>query len=464
MRNIEKIAEELFNKIRSRFEPVTIGDESAKPTDDPQQARFFNFEYVSQDGTRHGELTISIVDNTTLKVTFSKGMENDFTPEQETEWELFLRSLRQFAKRNMIAFDVRDINRTNLKKRDLEQTAKITSAYRSHDAPVTESIQWHGTTRTSIQDFGEARLIIRHSERVNEEDPRSRSRKIESMFVETAEGERFRMPYNKLSLGRAMAQHMAHGGKIYDEAGQHIQGMAEEMNNLAFFVRSTRNRQFEDTETTGMVESAVERYRQLRSGLGRMSRTRGYHEFAETFVPERSVEEDYDIDALKERFVKRMFDDRLTTALPYVYRAYQQRQVGEQRYMGEFESWTTQIEESQPTEPDFEKLADLMQKPIVAGAGGLDAQNAIETVISNDELMDLIVQAAQTQGEEADMRPVIDEWFADNYPEYESMAQQQVTSPVPNQNTNNPRSTSQIGGSEPAKDEINNMQRLAGIR
>ena len=40
MKNIEKIAEELFNKIRSRFERVSIGTSEAESTDDPTKARF----------------------------------------------------------------------------------------------------------------------------------------------------------------------------------------------------------------------------------------------------------------------------------------------------------------------------------------------------------------------------------------------------------------------------------------
>ena len=40
MKNIERIAEELFDKIRSRFEHVVLGDEKTNETDDPEQARF----------------------------------------------------------------------------------------------------------------------------------------------------------------------------------------------------------------------------------------------------------------------------------------------------------------------------------------------------------------------------------------------------------------------------------------
>lgn len=458
MNNIENIAEELFNKIRSRFDKIVITDQNGKTTDEPKEARFLSFEYQSSDGTNHGELTISIVDNRSLKTTFSQGIGMAFTLEQEAEWENFLRSLRMFARRNMLTFDIRDINRTNLTRRDIKTVSKQQSAATSSDIQIKESIQWHGTTRTSIQDFGPTRLIVRHSEAVDESKPGARSRKIESMFIETAEGERFRMPYNKLSLGRAMAQHLSHGGKIYDEPGQHIQGMAEEMNNLAFFVRSTRHRQFEDMETTGMVESAIQRYKQLKDSLNRMSRTRGYHEFAESFIPENDISEDYDIDKLKERFVKKMFDDRLTAALPYVYRAYQNRQVGEQRYVEEFEDWANHIDNNvNESELDINQLAKLMNEPIKAGLNGIDAQAAISDVIQDDDLNDIISQHAQMQGPDADVRKVIDDYLLDNYPEYSSLLQVNASSPVPSQIQNNPAS------SQEPKENIQDLKRLAGL-
>lgn len=455
MNNIAHIADELFNKIRSRFDRITIGDENGKTTDDPENARFFNFEYISSDGTSHGEVTISLADNNSLKLMFSKDMQ--FDPNQENEWEQFLRGIRMFAKRNVISFDIRDISRSNLTKRDIKQASQSQSSFQTTDAPIKESVQWHGTTRTSIQEFGTTRLIVRHSEAVNEEQPGSRSRKIESMFVETDQGERFRMPYNRLSLGRAMAQHLAHGGRIYDEPGQHIQQMAEEMANLAFFVRNTRNRQFEDTETSGMVESAIERYKLLRSSLNRMSRNRGYQQFAENFIPEENIEDDYNIDELKERFVKKMFDDRLTAALPYVYRAYQQRQIGEDFFINEFETWTDNVLEADLGEPDLEQLKKVMSAPIKAGPAGIDAIGAIKGVVDNDELNDLIAQAAELQGEDIDVRKVIDDWFIENYPEYISAIPANPDRPVQSKPTSEP-------SQEDTQKAFENLKRLAGLR
>jgi len=66
MREINKIAEGLFEKIRDRFEEVSLGDQNAKATQDPEKARFFNFDYTV-DGHNHGNITMSLIDETSKK-------------------------------------------------------------------------------------------------------------------------------------------------------------------------------------------------------------------------------------------------------------------------------------------------------------------------------------------------------------------------------------------------------------
>lgn len=458
MENIEKISSELFNKIRSRFDSIETRDEQNKTTDDPEQARFFHFNYVSGDGHKHGLITIALnSQESTMKVEYHQDIPELMDEAVREEWKNFILGLRRFAKRNRFAsFDIRDINR-QMTKRDVDQTVKHSSKQAVVGTPVTESVKWSGTTRTSVQDFGPVRLVVRHTESIRDDTPLARSRRIESMFVETDQGERFRMPHNKLNLGRAMAQHIAHGGRIYDEAGLHIQEMAEEMQNLALFVRNTRNRQFEDTETQGMVETAIQRYHTLRSDMGRLGRRRGYMEFAEGFQPERGQQDIYDIDELKERFVRRMFDDRLTAALPYVYRAYQARQVGENRYMQEFQSWTDNITEApEQAEPDWRRISEIMTTPLKATGQGMDAYHAVD--IDNEELRDLLQQSAESMGNDADLRPVLDDWLTDNYPEYTSLM------PVDNAA---PDTAEPVQNTEPApkttETPVEHIRRLAGL-
>lgn len=445
MKNIEKIAEELFNKVRSRFEGVSIGDKNSKATEDPMQARFFNFNYVERSGTNYGSITISLIDEDSLKVIFSTSLVDqiDQNPEAQEEWYNFLRGLRFFAKRNLLKFDARDITKSNLTVRDLKVAGKATNNFDTESNPVTES-KLYGTTKTSIQEFGGAKLVIKHSQAVNEEVPGARSRRIHSMFIETEQGERFLLPFKKLSAGRAMAEHVAHGGYVHDLVGKHIVGMVEEMNNLSFFVRGTRNRVFEDGETQDMVSAAVQRYHNLRLEMRNMGTKRGYQKFAESFQLEEYDSSDYDFDTLKERFVKKMFDDRMAQALPYVHRAYVQRSAEKSdAYVNEFEDWADRAAEISDSE--LKDLNDLMKNPITAGLEGIDAISAIRDIIEDEQLYREIENLSRTAGVDADARSLISNWA-------ETKGYQLVYVPGEESEPNEP--------AEPADSEPNNSDTL----
>jgi hypothetical protein len=146
MRELNKIADDLFNKIRSRFENVSLGDEKAKPTFDPEKARFFNFNYVDSRGTSHGNITISLVDEKSLKIYFTQdiaseleSIDSNSLPSDLDQWYSFLRNIRQFAKRNMLTFDTRDITRNNLQVRDIKIASKIDSTYKPNEIAVRET-------------------------------------------------------------------------------------------------------------------------------------------------------------------------------------------------------------------------------------------------------------------------------------------------------------------------------------
>ena len=56
-KEIESVSTALFDKIRSRFPGITLGDEKAKACTDPSKARFFNFTYTGEDGAQFGKVT-----------------------------------------------------------------------------------------------------------------------------------------------------------------------------------------------------------------------------------------------------------------------------------------------------------------------------------------------------------------------------------------------------------------------
>ena len=330
-RELEKISEDLFEKIRSRFENVSLGDESAKATNDPESARFFNFDYVSKDGENFGNITVSLIDENSLKIYFSRNISEKLDAEQRKEWYEFLKELRYFAKRNLLTFDTRDISRSNLNLKDLKHVSKSDSTLSSGDIkPVAES-RMYGTTKHSFENVGSARIRVVHTEAVDPEARGSRARHINAIYVENARGERFRMESNKLSGARAMARHISEGGTPYDGVGTHINGMVQEMADLGRFVRVMKRRTFEDNTATRMVEAADKYYQGMNRQLNHLKGSRAYQAFVENFEPQAQQLDEVDMNELKERFVKKIFDDRMTAALPHVYKAYQLQEQAEQQ-------------------------------------------------------------------------------------------------------------------------------------
>jgi hypothetical protein len=329
-REIEKIAEDLFEKVRSRFENVNLGNETAKATPNPEEARFFNFDYVSKDGENFGNITLSLIDENSLKIYFSRNISEKLDDEQRKEWYEFLHELRYFAKRNLLTFDTRDISRSNLHIKDLKQVSKADSTLDTQDVKVTES-RMYGTPMTSFENVGAARIRIVHTESVNTEVRGSRARHINAIYVENDQGERFKMQHNKLAGARAMARHIAEGGVPYDPVGQHLNVMVQEMTELSRFVRSMRNRTFEDSTATGMVEAATNYYHGMHRQLNHLKSAKAYRSFVEGFEPQAQQLDEVDVNSMKEKFVKKIFDDRMTAALPLVHKAYQLHEQAKQK-------------------------------------------------------------------------------------------------------------------------------------
>jgi hypothetical protein len=84
MENIEQVSQELFDKLRSVYSTLSIGDASAMKTLEPKDARFFDFVYEDKDGNEAGTVTISLVDDK-FKVYYSNDLVNSLG-ENKTGW------------------------------------------------------------------------------------------------------------------------------------------------------------------------------------------------------------------------------------------------------------------------------------------------------------------------------------------------------------------------------------------
>ncbi len=425
MKEIDSISAALFDKIRSRFGNVTLGDEKAKAETDPSKARFFNFTYASEDGAEHGTVTISLIDETTLKVYYGQNISGEMDREQRKEWYEFLRGLRKFAKRNLLTFDTRDINKSNLDLKDVKQQARSDDTFSTKDITVTESRLYGtpGRPYNSFADKGTTKILIRHKDKVNDDIHGARARRIQEIFLETERGERFLLPHTNLHGAYAMAEHLNHGGTMHDTIADHINGIVQEMSDMRHFVRATKHRQFEDQETADMTRSAVHHYDELKRRLRQMRGARGYRSYFENWEPENTIiEDEVDVDALRERFVKKVYDDRFTEALPIVFKAYKKYKSEAAGQLGaELEEWAEQVAESTWATPDNEDkvlaLKALMQTPVPTGIDGIDAISSLQPLIGDDDLYDAVYHLADSQGPDADTRPLIKSWLTDNMPE-----------------------------------------------
>ena len=359
--------------------------------------------------------------------------------EEQNEWFDFLRSLREFARRNLMTFDARDITRDQLTLKSIKQQSKSDSTYDKDELTMTESVisegSMYGSRINSYEDRGPVRIRVKHMDFIDPDKRGSRARKIEDIYLETHRGERFLMPHKNLHGARAMAQHLASGGQMHDELGEHINSIMSEMAAMRHFVNGAGRRQFEDRETQDMVQSALKHYGQQKNLLKRLRKSKDYRDYSESYVPENAIEEDVDVDGLRERFVKKVYDDRFDEALPYVYRAHKRhKQAMETEMANEFESWAESIDEDTWAHPDtneeHEDLDKIMASPFEIGIDAMDAIASLEPIIGDDQLNDDLKDLySATDDPETDARPVVMKWLKQHSPELAAKYETNMTPP-----------------------------------
>ncbi len=305
MKNLETIADELFNKIRGRFPSITVGNESAEITNKPKEARFFEFDFAS------GKKVSVSIDENALTVMYGQDLFSEDEHVLKSKWFDLLKELRVFAKKRMLNFDTRDITKSNLDKRDYE--------YLSTEKQMSES-KMYGTSRTSYQDIGTARLVVKHAGPVNHENAAGRTQNVHSIYIESANGERFKYPLRHMNGARAMAMHVSEGGNAYDDFGKHIVGLSEELNKLRKF-KTYMNRSSVMAEgLAGYMDVVNERLATVKKTIESLQRKAYYTEtFAnfETTVLEE-VPEDVSNTWIDELTI-RQFNEELKGVFPYVY-------------------------------------------------------------------------------------------------------------------------------------------------
>lgn len=356
---------------------------------DPTVDRF-RFDYVSESGKNYGTVVVAVTPENELIVFFGDQYGRTMEQEDKADWFAFLSQLKQFATRNFLTFKPENINRLRYTQQG--------------QAAITES--WQGKGKMSWNAAPtEARLVIRHKKSLAEGE--ARFRYIESIFIETAEGERFRLKSRSLTAGKAMLEHVRQGGRPYDARGQHIDAIVEELSVLSRFRRASAGQVFEG-ETKQLVEQTEAYYKNMHSVLKHLGTARGYNRYFESWSPTQVDEGDVIVEELKNLFVKQTIDHRIEEALPLLARITQESE--RMKEVEIFESWVDNLVEGTwalPQTPEQkQKLVDLLSKDLPVGADATNTTEQLYDILGDDELFDQLQELAD-QDANADARPVI---------------------------------------------------------
>ena len=388
-------ARKLFDLLVSRdFDPEML-DSSGKPAPDPAEAEIFSFDFRAQSGKDYGTVVIMLSDEGDLDVYCADNVGKTMEEPDKTEWFQFLEQLKNFAVRNnRMNFGVKNLN--HLRYSMQGQAAIKEGLFESWAGK--KDVSWNaGAT--------ESRLMIKHKRSLGEDE--ARFRYVESLFIETAEGERYKLPFKNLTAGKAMLEHVRNGGRPYDMRGQHISEMVSELTVLSRFRRANHGKLLEG-DTAELVEQTNAYYENLQRNLKSLTSRRGYDTYFESWSPAEVSEESMVIEGLKHLFVTQSIDQRIEDALPLIARIQQQENAMKEANI--FEAWANKLMEGTwqlPDTPEKQaRLIELMSQDLPVGADATNATEQLYDLIGDDHLFDQL-EALADRDANADARQVI---------------------------------------------------------
>jgi hypothetical protein len=376
------IAQQLNDLLVTRdFHPELRNAAGSDKNVEPKDAKVFRFNYVSGSGKNYGTMVIVLDAGNDLKAFYGDNLGRGMEDQDKQEWYDFQQQLMQFSNNHRWTYTGTDISKL---KHTMQGLAAIKEG-------LFEG--YYGTNRISYAgEPTEARLMIRHNRKLGEND--ARFRYVESIFVETADGERYRLPFTNLAGGRAMLEHVRQGGKPYDVRGNHICEMITELKVLTRFNRASQGRVLEGIKQ-GVVEGAQTYYKSLRESIKRMAGSRGYNAYFESWHPANITEQDQLVEDIKTLFVEQTIDDRIEQALPLLAKIQRGREMKEADI---FENWVNSVTESHwslPETPEqLNRLKELMSGELIVGPDGTNAKEQLRDLIGDDDLFNRIEDLA----------------------------------------------------------------------
>ena len=355
-----KISNDLFNKIRSKFGSISIGNSSGEAIADPKEAVFFDFEF-KEDADTFGRMSISIADNESMKVFYNRQLTDKIDEDSKEEFFAFLKELKDFAVQHQLRFDVRDITKSNLTKQDYQNLADTNKTVNTDGmseelnritklAGIEVKEGLTGTSKSSFENLDKTKLIIRHSGKVDETVPGARSRQIQSLYIENEDGERFKYPLTHLAGARAMTRHVANGRRPHDEFGEHIIKTSENIAKLNSFSRYVSHKDQLNDNAGDIIEQTKLSLENLRTYVKGLSKQANYDEAVKNFkTTDDVVLDDETANTYKEKFTLKNLDTRVEDALPLIHKIMSEIEASKEQPVNELDPGDEPIDA--PVEP-----------------------------------------------------------------------------------------------------------------
>ena len=446
MKTIEIISQDVFDKIRSRFSNLEMGDETGAITMDPREARFFDFDFAIEENNL-GRVSISINELGTLKVFYGQSLLENSDSTYKQYWYDFLREMRNFAMRRLLRFDTRDITKSNLNKDDFQYLA----AKGPKDETNMNESKFQGSKKTSVRQLQKTKLIAKHHKNIEDESygARSRANNIKALYVENEEGERFKYPFIHVAGAKAMQMHCAHGGKPYDDKGKAIIGMSEQVAQLSAFKRHMGGHDGMNQEVNNIAERANAKLESLRTQINALGKQQHYQEWSECWQPVSTMQgsemDEATMEDYKSKFTVSSFKEDLAQYFPLIHSIMQEtgeidledlvhensNEIDETQTsqtkksnvgFEQFENWANRVEEGY-LEPDtIMALKDMLDSGDL-DVVGLDATTSIEALqgigVIKDEDDDLpqALKALARTNPDSNPTDTILGWLAKDDPE-----------------------------------------------
>lgn len=387
-------AQQLYDLLVSRNFDLELLDSAGKPSEMPSETEVFSFDFQTESGNDYGTVVIMLGSENNMEIYFGDNIGRGMEADDKKEWFDFLYQLRMFAKRNLMSFGLKNLNRLRYSMQG--QAAIKEGLFESWSG--RKDISWNAGAN-------ESRLMIKHKRALGEGE--ARHRYVESLFIETAEGERYKLPFRNLTAGKAMLEHVRNGGRPYDMRGQHISEMVQELAVLSRFRRANQGRIFEG-DTASLVEQTNAYYETARKTLKSLTTRTGYQSYFESWTPGQPNEQEVMIEGLKHLFVTQSLDHRIEEALPILARIQQQGNAMKEANI--FEAWANRLMEGTWATPDTPEkratLVQLMSKEFPVGPDATNATEQLYDILGDDRLFEQL-ETLSTQDADADARQII---------------------------------------------------------